>query len=79
MFGQKRTYRAMTAGLELQAPARRHLYRWAWFDGYMITDEAIILHPRAPWRLPLFCALEDIDDPDAVAQALGRHLHRLPT
>lgn len=78
-FGQPRNYRASSAGLELRAPVRRHLYRWEWFDGYMLTEEAIVLHPRAPWRLPLFCAREDIDDPEAVEAALERYLPRLPT
>lgn len=71
-----RTYRATDAGLELRVPASRTFYRWTAFSGYTVTEEAVALYPRAPWRLPLYCDREDIDT-DAVVAALDRHLPRL--
>lgn len=76
-WGQARTYRATSAGLELQAPANRHLYRWEQFEGYMLTEEAIVLHHRAPWRLPMYCDRSALDDAEAVQAALGQYLPRL--
>ena len=78
-WGQERTYRATSAGLETQAPVRRHLADWERFDGYMITDTAIIIHPTAPWRLPLYFDRDALGDANAVADALGSQLPRLPT
>jgi len=76
--GRERTYRATSAGLELQAPVRRHLVDWERFDGYMVTDRAVIVHPTAPWRLPLYFDRDSLTDTDAVIDALGRSLPRLP-
>ncbi len=76
--GQERHYRATKAGLELVAPGRRHLHDWEQFDGYMITDQALVVHRTAPWRLPLYFDRESLDDVDAVVDAIGRHLPRLP-
>jgi hypothetical protein len=78
-WGQPRTYRATSVGLETETPVRRHLSPWARFDGYMITDRAVVVHPSAPWRLPLYLDRESLADTEAVTDALGVHLPRLPT
>jgi hypothetical protein len=45
----------------------------------MLTDRAVIVHRSAPWRLPLYFDRESLADTDAVVDALGAHLPRLPT
>jgi hypothetical protein len=45
----------------------------------MITEEALIVHPTAPWRLPLYFDRDSLEDVDDVANALDAHLPRLPT
>jgi hypothetical protein len=76
-FGRERTYRATAAGLEVRAPVRRHLSPWGSFEGYAVTDEAVVLYPRRPWRLPVYCDRRAVET-DTVVGALGRHLPRLP-
>ncbi|WP_340100714.1 hypothetical protein [Salinibaculum salinum] len=77
-FGQARTYHATSAGLEQQMPAARALYEWDHFEGYTVAEDAIVLHRRAPWRLPLIYDRDDIDDEEAVVSALDQYLPRLP-
>lgn len=77
-FGQPRTYHATSAGLEKEMPAARTLSEWDHFEGYTVAEDAIVLHRRAPWRFPLICDRDDIDDEQAVVAALDRHLPRLP-
>jgi len=79
MFGHNaRTYRANSAGLVRQMPAHRELYDWDRFDGFAVADDAIVVHFRAPWRFPVVCDREELDDKDAVVAALSAHLPRLP-
>jgi hypothetical protein len=77
-FGQARTYHATSAGLEQQLPVARMLYNWDHFEGYTVAKDAIVLHRRAPWRFPLICDRDDLDDEQAVVAALDRQLPRLP-
>ena len=76
-FGRNRNYRATAAGLEVREPVRRHLSPWGEFEGYAVTEEAVVLYPRQPWRLPVYSDRDAIDT-DAVVEALDRHLPRLP-
>jgi len=76
-FGRSRTYRGTSAGLEVRGPVRRHLFSWEDFEGYAVTEEAVILYPRRPWRLPVYCDRDALDT-DAVVGALDRYLPRLP-
>jgi hypothetical protein len=75
--GRPRRFTATAAGLEEQLPVARRLHDWDRFEGYVLADDAVVVHHRAPWRLPVVLAREDIDE-EAVAAALDRHLHRLP-
>lgn len=77
-FGRARTYHATSAGLEQQTPVARALSEWDQFEGYTVAEDAIVLHRRAPWRFPLICDRDAIDDEQAVVAALDRHLPRLP-
>jgi hypothetical protein len=78
-MAQPRTYTATAAGLETQLPAARKLHGWDRFEGYVLADDAVVIHQRAPWRLPIICAREELDDEDAVVAALDRALPRLPS
>lgn len=78
MSGQTRTYSATAAGLEERMPAARTLSEWDRFEGYVVADDAVVVHRRAPWRLPAIFAREDLDDEAAVVDALDRQLPRLP-
>lgn len=75
---QPRTYTATATGLEAKLPVVRKFYGWDRFEGYVLADDAIVVHRRAPWRLPVICARDELDDEDAVIEALGRALPRLP-
>lgn len=77
-FGRTQTYNATSAGLEQQMPAARALYEWNHFEGYTVAEDAIVLHRRAPWRFPIICDRDDLDDEQSVVAALDRHLPRLP-
>lgn len=76
--GQPRSYTATAAGLETQLPAVRKLTEWDRFEGYVLADDAVVVHQRAPWRLPIICARDDLDDEGSVVAALDRALPRLP-
>ena len=76
---QPRTYTATAAGLQAELPAARKLHEWNRFEGYVLDDDAIVLHYRAAWRLPVICAREELDDEEAVVAALDRALPRLPS
>jgi hypothetical protein len=76
--GQSRRFTATTAGLEEQLPVARRLHDWDAFEGYVLAEDAIVLHRRAPWRLPVILARDELDDEEAVLAALGAHLPRLP-
>lgn len=77
-FGQARTYRATAAGLEQQLPIARIMSEWGRFEGYTVAADAVVVYRRAPWRLPVICDRQGIDDEKAVVAALDRHLPRLP-
>ena len=76
---QPRTYTASAAGLETRLPAARRLHDWDRFEGYVLADDAVVIHQRAPWRLPIICAREELDDEESVVAALARALPRLPS
>lgn len=57
-------------GLRVQ----RSIHEWSTFSGYELTDEALVLHRDRWYHSRLAFDRADIDDPDAVVEALGRHL-----
>ena len=75
-LGQQRTYRVTPAGLERRYPASRYVYGWDAFESYAVTDETIVVRWRAWWRPTIWCARADVDDVDAVLDALAAHLER---
>ncbi|MFD1585392.1 hypothetical protein ACFR9U_00225 [Halorientalis brevis] len=75
-LGQQRTYRATPVGLERRYPASRYVYGWDDFESYAVTDETIVVRWRAWWRPAIRCARADLDDEDAVVDALAAHLQR---
>ncbi len=79
MFGHNpRTYRANAAGLVRQMPANRELYEWDRFEGYTVAADAIVIHFRAPWRFPVICDRDALDDEEHVLDTLSESLPRLP-
>lgn len=75
-IGQQRTYRVTSAGLERRYPASRYVYGWDEFENFAVTDEVIVVHWRSWWRPAVRCARADLDDEDAVVDALDAHLRR---
>ncbi|SFR93632.1 PH domain-containing protein [Halomicrobium zhouii] len=72
VVGRSRTYRVTSAGLAVDEPLRTRLLPWSAFEGWDRTDDAIEV--RRPWRVDVRLATDDLADPDAVADALARHL-----
>lgn len=72
VVGRSRTYRVTSAGLAVDEPLRTRLVPWAAFEGWVRTDDAIEV--RRPWRVDVRLAVDDLEDPDAVADVLARHL-----
>lgn len=77
-MAQPRTYTATAAGLETQLPAVRKFDEWDRFEGYVLADDAVVIHQRAPWRFPIICARDELDDEESVLAALDGALPRLP-
>jgi len=79
MFGHNsRTYRATTAGLVRQMPANREFYDWDRFEGYAVDDDAVVVYFRVPWRFPIICARDELDEEGVVLDAISEQLPRLP-
>lgn len=68
----QRHYTVSAAGLEQRLPVARRLWSWARFAGYTRTSDALVLH--RPRRVDIRLALADLDDPDAVEDAIARYL-----
>lgn len=73
--GRYRRYTAHDAGLGARAGAglARRLVPWDRFEGYHLTDEAVVLRRRDPWRFPVRFDREDVDS-EAVTAALAAGL-----
>lgn len=65
-----RTFRVSDAGLVIEQPLQRRLRPWSAFNGYKLTEEALLIQPRAWWRPTLRCDRTDIEDIDAVVASL---------
>jgi len=79
-LASERTYRVTPVGLEQRREARwvesRQLRLWSQFDGFSVTDRAIILHRQLP-HFDIRCSRRDlIDDDQDVIAALETHLDR---
>lgn len=77
-MGTERTYRATAAGLEQRREERwvvsRRLIPWSRFDGFSVTNDAVVLHRTAP-SVDIRCRRYLIDD-EAVVAALEAQLDR---
>lgn len=73
-----RRYEVTPAGLFISDDMNDFLFlkflRWDTVTGYTVTDDALVLHWRAWWRPAIRCALEDIEDIEAVTDALDQYL-----
>ena len=69
---RSRTYRVTSAGLAVDEPLRTRVVPWSAFEGWDRTDDAIVV--RRPRRVDVRVAADDLEDPDAVADALARYL-----
>ncbi|WP_336002318.1 hypothetical protein [Halorientalis halophila] len=74
-FGQPRTYRLAPVGIERSNYVHRRLYEWDAFESFAVTDDAVVLH-RSGWRPAIRCWREEIEDEDALIDALAEHLPR---
>jgi hypothetical protein len=73
--GRYRRYTAHDAGLGARAGAgfARRLVPWDRFEGYHLTDEAVVLRRRDPWRFPVRFDRDELDT-EAVTAALAAGL-----
>ena len=76
----ERTYRATSAGLEQRKEGRwfvpRRLIPWSRFDGFSVTDDAIVLHRAFP-HVDVRCRRYDLfNDDEAVVTVLEDYLNR---
>lgn len=78
----ERTYRVTPAGLETRrGPTRivsRRLVRWSQFDGFSVTEDAVVLH-RPLLHTDVRCSRWDLSlvaDEEKVVAALAAHLPR---
>lgn len=75
---EERTYRATSPGLEQCRAGRwfspRRLVPWSRFDGFSVTDDAVVLHRDVP-HVDVRCRRYLVDD-EAVVAALEAHLDR---
>jgi hypothetical protein len=73
--GRYRRYTAHDAGLGTRAGAgfARRLTSWDRFEGYHLTDEAVVLRRRDPWGFPVRFDRDDVDS-EAVTAALAAGL-----
>lgn len=69
-----RTFRVTDAGLVVERPLHRRLFSWDAFDGYSLTDDALVLNPTVWWRPKMRSDPEDVKDLDAVVSALEKAL-----
>lgn len=63
------TFSATAFGLEISAPGNRRLVPWRRFEGYRLTDAELRL--ERPWWLDYRCDRAEIDDIEAVTDALS--------
>lgn len=75
-----RTYRVTSAGLEQQWDGSpldaRRLTSWSQFEGFSLTDDAIVLHRPVPY-VDVRCSRRDlVTDEAVVVAALDAHLDR---
>lgn len=65
-----RTFRVTDAGFVVERPLQRRFRPWSAFDGYELTDDALVVRPAAWWRPAHRCDRADVDDADAAGAAL---------
>lgn len=58
-IGAERTYRSTPDGLEVRRSVSRQFLPWTHFDGFSVTDDAVVLHRPFPY-LALRCSRVDI-------------------
>ena len=70
--GRYRRFTAHESGLGTRAGAgyARTLVPWERFDGYRLTDDAVLVERSAPWLPPVRCDRADLDT-DAVTAVLA--------
>lgn len=74
---KEHTYRVTPVGIERRGPLPPRLYRWDQFEGFSVTDVAIVLH-RPPRRLDLRCSRREVlESEEEIVAALEQHLERV--
>lgn len=65
-----RTFRVTDAGLVVEHPLQRNFRPWSAYEGYTLTDDALVIRSEAWWRPSHRCDREEIADVEAVKAAL---------
>lgn len=76
-LGSERTYRVTPAGLEQRLLFSCRLLPWSQFDGFRVTNDAIVIQQPLP-HINIFISRSDIyEQEEAIISALEKQLHRL--
>lgn len=69
-----RTFRATDAGLVVERPHQRQFRPWSAYSGYELTGDALVVRSAAWWRPAHRCDRADVEDVEAVVDALDSAL-----
>jgi len=65
-----RTFRVTETGLVVEYPLQHRFRPWSAYDGYELTDDALVVHHSAWWRPAHRCDRADVEDIGAATGAL---------
>lgn len=68
-----RTFRVTERGLVVERPLQRQFRPWSAYEGYELTQNALVIRSSAWWRPAHRCDRADIEDVDAAVAALKRY------
>jgi hypothetical protein len=73
LLGHRDSYRASETGLQRSGRVWTRTYDWDDFEGYEVSDDAMVLH-RSGLRPAVRFSLSGVEDPEAVREAVARYL-----
>lgn len=74
---RRRTYRATPEGITRERRLHTSFHPWEAFDGYERTATGLVVRRSSPLGPSIRCDTDDIEDVEAVVEALDAYLDRL--